>query len=436
MTTKRPGRETRTIRVDNLARVEGEGALDLHFANGRLSSAQLNIFEPPRLFEAVLRGRGHMETPDIVARICGICPIAYQMSAVQAIENAFGVTVDGQLRALRRLIYCGEWIESHALHVVMLHAPDFLGFPDGIAMAREHGDMVRSALALKKTGNELLRLLGGREIHPVNVRPGGFYRVPQRTELAPIAEKLKVTHEQAVALVRWVATFPFPDFERDYEFVALRCGGEYPLNEGRIVSSRGLDIAIAEYDSEFEERQVAHSTALHSVIRRRGAYVVGPLARYALNFERLPESVRALAAEAGLGAVCHNPYRSIVVRALEIVFACEEAMRVIAGYEPPSEPFVAIEPRAGVGFGCTEAPRGICWHRYEFEADGSIKSVRIVPPTSQNQPSMEADLAAIAMPLAAEPDDVIRHECERSIRNYDPCISCSTHFLKLSVRRT
>lgn len=426
---------TKTIRVDYLARVEGEGALDLHISDGRVTAARLNIFEPPRFFEAFLPGRGYAETPDIVARICGICPIAYQMSAVHAIENAFGAKVGGQLRALRRLIYCGEWIESHALHVVMLHAPDFLGFPDAIQMAREHGDAVRNGLALKKTGNELMRVLGGREVHPVSVKAGGFHRVPTRAELAPVAENLKRAHELATGLVRWVASFPFPDFERDYEFVALRHPDEYPFNEGRLVSNRDIDIDIADYDTEFEERHVAHSTALHSSVKRRGAYLVGPLARYALNFDCLPPSVQGLAREVGLGPVCNNPFQSIVVRALEIAYACEEALRLIADYAPPEAAAEPIAPRAGVGFGCTEAPRGICWHRYEFDGEGTIRSARIVPPTSQNQPSIEADLAAVAATILDQSDDVIRGRCEQSIRNYDPCISCSAHFLKLSVHR-
>jgi len=426
---------TKTIRVDYLARVEGEGALDLHISGGRVTAARLRIFEPPRFFEALLRGRGYAETPDIVARICGICPIAYQMSAVHAIEKAFGAKVYGQLRALRRLIYCGEWIESHALHVLMLHAPDFLGYSDAIQMARDHGEAVRNGLALKKTGNELMRVLGGREVHPVNVKAGGFYRVPTRAELAPVAESLKRAHEIAVALVRWVATFPFPDLERDYEFVALRHPDEYPFNEGRLVSNRDIDIDISAYETEFEERHVAHSTALHSSVKRRGAYLVGPLARYALNFDRLPPSVQALAREAGLGPVCRNPFRSIIVRAIEIVYACEEALRLIADYAPPEIASVPIEPRASPGFGCTEAPRGICWHRYEFDDEGTIVTARIVPPTSQNQPSIEADLAAVAAPIVDEPGDVIRDRCEQSIRNYDPCISCSAHFLKLSVHR-
>ena len=426
---------TKTIKVDYLARVEGEGALDLHIEGGIVKTANLRIFEPPRFYEAVLQGRSYIELPDIVARICGICPVAYQMSSVQAVENAFGVKVEGQLRALRRLLYCGEWIESHALHVVMLHAPDFLGYPDAIRMAEKHGDVVRKGLALKKTGNAILRLLGGREIHPVNVRPGGFYKVPTRAELAPLAEELKQAFDLAVDLVRWVATFDFPDLERDYEFVAMRHPDEYAITEGRLVSNRDIDIDIADYETEFEERHVAHSTALHALVKRRGAYLVGPMARYALNHDRLPVSIRGLAKEAGLGPVCSNPFRSIVVRALETAYACEEALRLIADYEQPESAAVPLEPRAGTGFGCSEAPRGICWHRYDFEEDGTIRTARIVPPTSQNQPSIEEDLAAVAAPIASEPDDVIRHLCEQSIRNYDPCISCSAHFLKLSVHR-
>ncbi|HTV95520.1 MAG TPA: Ni/Fe hydrogenase subunit alpha [Steroidobacteraceae bacterium] len=426
---------SRTIRVELLTRVEGEGALDLQIGDGRVTSARLRIFEPPRFFEALLRGRGHTEVPDIVARICGICPIAYQMSAVHAIEDAFGIAVDGPLRALRRLVYCGEWIESHALHVVMLHAPDFLGLPDALRMASEHGEVVRQGLSLKKAGNEILRTLGGREIHPVNIKVGGFYRAPSRGQLAPLADTLAQARELAVGLVRWVAAFPFPQFERDYEFVALRHPDEYPLNDGRLRSNRDIDIDIADFDSQFEERQVAHSTALHCVVKRRGAYLVGPLARYALNFDRLPASIQALARECGLGPVCRNPFQSIIVRALEIVYACEEALRLIATYEPPEPAALPVEPRKATGFGCTEAPRGICWHRYELDETGTVSAARIVPPTSQNQPSIEADLAAVAGPILDQPDELIRDRCEQAIRNHDPCISCSAHFLKLSMHR-
>ncbi|MBB5373098.1 Ni/Fe hydrogenase subunit alpha [Acidocella aromatica] len=426
---------TRRIEVDLLTRVEGEGALDIEIENGGLKTAHLRIFEPPRFFEALLRGRDYAEIPDITARICGICPIAYQMGAVQAVERAFGADIPAAMRDLRRLLYCGEWIESHALHVVMLHAPDFCGLPDGIALAREQPGIVRAGLALKKTGNALMRVIGGREIHPVNLRPGGVFRLPTRAELAALAPALEEGRETAIRLFRWAAALPFPEVERDYEFVALRHGGEYPITAGRLASSRGLDIDIGDFETEFEERQVTHSTALHALRRNGGAYLTGPLARYALNSNLLPETAKTLAEEAGLGPVCRNPYKSILVRCLEMLFACEEALRLIAAYTPPAEAFQPLTPRAATGFGCTEAPRGICWHRYDFAGDGSVLAARIVAPTTQNQPAIEEDLVALVGGMLAAPDDAIRAAAEAAIRNHDPCISCATHFLRLSVRR-
>jgi sulfhydrogenase subunit alpha len=358
------------------------------------------------------------------------------MSGVHAVEDALGIAVDEPIRALRRLLYCGEWIQSHALHIVMLHAPDFLGYPDAIAMARDHGDAVQRALALKKTGNELLRLLGGREIHPINARIGGFYRVPSRTELVPVAEKLKHARDRAVETLRWTAGFPFPELVRDYEFVALRHPDEYPMSSGRIVSSAGLDIAAADYETEFIERQVPYSTALHSVLKERGAYLVGPMARYALNRDRLPADIRALADEVGLEPMCRNPFRSILVRGVEVVYACDEALRLIAGYQPPSRPFVPADPRAATGYACTEAPRGVLYHRYRLDADGTILEASLVPPTAQNQGIIEEDLREVATTGLYLDEETLKARCEQSIRNHDPCISCAAHFLKLQVDRT
>ena len=299
--------KTRTIKVDYLARVEGEGALYVRIKGDRVEEVRLQIFEPPRFFEAFLRGRAFEEAPDITARICGICPVAYQMSAVHAIEDALGIRVDGALRELRRLLYCGEWIESHTLHVAMLHAPDFLGYEDAIRMAKDHPKEVQRALDLKKAGNEIVRVIGGREIHPVNVRVGGFYRVPTRAELAPLVDTLERARELALETVRWVSTFDMPDFEQDYEFVALRHPSEYPFNEGRLVSNKGLDIAIRDYDEHFVEEHVAHSNALHSVLKGRGAYFVGPMARYSLNFDRLSPLVQQAARDAGSVAGLPQP---------------------------------------------------------------------------------------------------------------------------------
>jgi coenzyme F420-reducing hydrogenase alpha subunit len=429
------GKRARTIRVDALARVEGEGGLLVKTRGGAVTQVQLRIYEPPRFFEAFLRGRRFDEAPDLTARICGICPVAYQMSSVQAMEQVLGLKVEGPLRALRRLLYCGEWIESHVLHVAMLHAPDFLGYESAIHMSKDHPELVRLALRLKKAGNALVALLGGREIHPVNVRVGGFYRVPRKDELAPVKERLLGARDDSLALLRAVAAFPFPDFERDYEFVALRHPGEYPLNEGRLVSNKGLDMAVGDFEQRFREEHVPHSNALHAFLEDRGAYHVGPLARYSLNFDRLGELARDAARAAGLAPVVKNPFRSILVRGVETVFACDEALRLIEAYEPPDRPFLEAAPRPGVGHGCTEAPRGILYHRYRLDEQGLILEARIVPPTSQNQKTIENDLWQRVPRHLDLPEAELAWRCEQAVRNYDPCISCATHFLKLRVER-
>jgi len=426
---------TRTIKVDYLARVEGEGAMYLKIDQGAVTDVQLRIFEPPRFFEALLRGRRADEAPDITARICGICPVAYQMSAVHAVEQAAGVEVGGMLRELRRLIYCGEWIESHGLHIYMLHAPDFLGYPSAIEMARDHGELVKQGLRLKKAGNTLVSVVGGREIHPVNVRVGGFYRVPTRAELTAMVEELKWARDAAVETARWAATLEFPDFEVDYEFVALRHEDEYPFNEGRIVSTLGVDIDVSAFEEHFEERHVPHSNALHCVHKGFGAYFVGPMARYAINQDRLPELARQVASEVGLGAVCRNPFKSILVRAVELVFAFDEALRIIASYERPEVAHVDVSP-SGRGQAATEAPRGLLYHRYDLDEAGQIVEAKIVPPTSQNQMRIEQDLRELVPAYIDLDDEALRERCELAIRNYDPCISCATHFLDLEVDRT
>jgi len=427
--------KTNTIKVDYLARVEGEGGLYVKVRDNKVVDVKLKIFEPPRFFEAFLRGRNFAEAADITARICGICPIAYQMSAVHSMEDAFGVEVDGQLRALRRLIYCGEWIESHTLHVYMLHAPDFLGYLDAIQMAKDHAGVVQRGLQLKKAGNAIVTLLGGREIHPINVRVGGFYKVPSRSELATLAERLKWARDAALETVRWVASMPFPEFERDYVFVALRHPKEYPFNDGRLVSNGGLDIPTREYEDNFTEEHVRYSNALHSVLKQKGAYFVGPMARYALNFDRLSPVAQQSAREAGLGPVCRNPFKSIIVRSVEILYACDEALRIIEQYEAPEKPAVDIQPRAATGYGCTEAPRGILYHRYRVDEQGTILDVKIVPPTSQNQKTIEQDLGEFVPKFLNLAEEDLRWQCEQAVRNYDPCISCATHFLRLEVDR-
>ena len=425
------------LRTDYLARVEGEGAMYVRIDGREVLDIKLRIYEPPRFFEALLRGRAFTEAPDITARICGICPVAYQMSSVRAMEDACGVRVDeGPLRELRRLIYCGEWIESHSLHVYMLHAPDFLGYAGALEMAREHREIVEQGLQMKRAGNALMALVGGREVHPINVRVGGFYRAPSRRELLALRAPLEEARETALATVRWAARLPFPDTHRAPERVALSDpGGEYPIDRGTIRSDRGLAISADEFGEHIVEEHVEHSNALHARIRERGTYLTGPLARYALSCGSLSPPAAQAASEAGLAEVCENPFQSIVVRAVELVEACEEALAIIERYEEPDAPAVEVVPRAAVGHGATEAPRGLLYHRYELDERGTILDATIVPPTSQNQLAIEEDLRAVVEGGLDLTDEQLSLRCEQAIRNHDPCISCATHFLKLTVDR-
>lgn len=424
----------RNLSVGALTRVEGEGALRVRLTDGTVESAELNIYEPPRFFEAFLRGRSYTEPPDLTARVCGICPVAYQISACNAIEDACGVTVDPELVALRRLLYCGEWIHSHVLHIYLLHAPDFLGHPDVVSLAKEHREFVERGLALKKAGNRLMEQLGGRAIHPINVRLGGFYSVPTRDELKPLAKLLRHALDDALYTVTEVARFDFPETEFDHELLALSEPDQYAIENGIITRDSGLPFAAAEFLDHVTEAQVPHSTALHATLDGK-RYLTGPMARYSLNSAALSPTAQQAATEAGLGATCRNPFRSIIVRAVEVVYAIEEALRIIAEYQRPARPFVDVPARAAIGHGVSEAPRGLLYHRYELDADGLIRTATIVPPTSQNQAAIEYEMAQLVAANQSLDDATLTSLCERAIRNYDPCISCSAHFLNLTVER-
>ncbi|MGV9452510.1 Ni/Fe hydrogenase subunit alpha [Streptomyces sp. NPDC003635] len=440
-------RGSRVLHVGSLSRVEGEGALYLGVHDGTVTEARLDIYEPPRFFEALLRGRSYTEPPDITARVCGICPVAYQMSACAAIEDACAVVVDPAVRGLRRLLYCGEWIESQALHIYLLHAPDFLGRASAIELARTHRADVERGLRLKKAGNSLMELLGGRAVHPVNVRLGGFHRVPARAELRPVAEELRRALDDAWDTVRWVSGFEFPDAEVEADLLALAEPDTYAIEGGTptVLRADGTRdrFPVRDFTEHVTEIHVPHSTALHSRLDGR-LHLTGSLARFAISGPRLSEVARQAAVASGLGdpltgAVCRNPFRSILVRAVETVYAVTEALRLIDAYEPPALPYTEVPPVAGVGHGATEAPRGVLYHRYALAADGTVTDAVLLPPTAQNQGAIEDDLRRLAQRAISEndlDDQELTGLCERAIRNHDPCISCSTHFLDLTVVRT
>ena len=432
------------INVPVLTRVEGEGALDLEIRGGVIEHLQLRIFEPPRLFEKFLEGRSYKDVPDTVARICGICPVAYQMSASHAIESVFGVNPGPWVRAMRRLFYCGEWIESHALHIHLLAAPDFLGFDSAIEMASKYPDEVRRGLKLQALGNKILRTFGGRSVHPVGVCIGGFYHAPAKESTDELLAECREALPEVEALVQWVGTLELPDDEQEFISVALHHPDEYPFNEGHIIASDGLDIDIADFHHYFREIHAPHSTALHGRYFPDGyaegnegvPYLVGPLARVNLNYAQLPQAVRDNVEKTGIRFPSKNMFHSALARAAELHHALLEAIDLLESYQITDKPHAAITPRAGVGFGCTEAPRGILWHRYEMDEQGRVVQATITPPTSQNQARIEEDLKRSLEHFGLDrSDDELKFHGEKVIRNYDPCISCATHFLKVKVMR-
>lgn len=428
--------KTTTINVPILARVEGEGALEIAIRDQTIQRLQLKIYEPPRLFEKFLEGRAYSDVLDMVARICGICPVAYQMSATHAIEQCFGINPSDWVRDMRRLFYCGEWLESHSLHIHFLAAPDFLGFKSAPAMAKVYPEAVHRGLRLQALGHELIRLLGGRSVHPVGACIGGFYKAPDQSRVALLLEHVNARIHDCEALIEWVASLPLGDNSHDFTCVSLRHPNEYPMNGGTIVSDQGLDSRIDCFDHYFKEQQVPYSTALHCLLQGK-PYLVGPLARMNINYDHLPLPIKDSLNRVGIHFPSKNMVHSIVARAAEIYYCVLEAKRILESYHYPKLAHPIIQPRAGIGYGCTEAPRGMLWHCYEMDENGVVKSARIVPPTSQNQARIEDDLRFSLEQFGLnKPDDELRAYSEMIIRNYDPCISCSTHFLTMSVQRT
>jgi coenzyme F420-reducing hydrogenase alpha subunit len=280
-----------------------------------------------------------------------------------------------------------------------------------------------------------LEVVGGRAVHPVNLKVGGFYKVPTKARVRSLIEPLKWAIDASRDLALAFGGFEFPDYEYDYTCVSMRHPDEYAIQDGRIISNRGLDIGVSEFLDHFSEEHVAHSNALHGMSKTGEAYLVGPLARYNNNFDQLSKMAKATAKDAGLGKICINPFQSIIVRMVETLYAFEESLRIALAYEEPDASCLVVTPRAGTGHGCTEAPRGICYHRYSLDKNGLITKATIMPPTAQNQKQIEIDLHGVVERHMDLTDEKLKWRCEQTIRNYDPCISCATHFLKLNVTR-
>lgn len=417
------------IRVNYFPRVEGEGGIAVEIKDGTITKLHLKIFEAPRFFESFIRGKPYSDVIDFTARICGICPVAYQMSSVHAIEKIFGLEVERPMRDLRRLLYAGEWIESHALHIYLLHGPDFYGIDTAWA-SKEYIPLARKGLNFKKLGNKIVSILGGRSIHPVSVKVGGFYKVPEKKELSSIQDELERSYEGSLNGIKWAAGLPFSGNSRDMEYVALRHTDEYPMNEGLVVSNKGFELSMDRFLRGIQEYQVEYSTALHSGIKRDTSlnpYLVGPISRLNLNHEKLPSEIKGILNESSISLPITDTQMSIIARSVEMAYAFHEAIRIIREYEMPDKPYIHFEPRDGEAVWITEAPRGILIHKYELDNEGKVLHCKIIPPTSQNLAIIEAELRDFVQSNSHLDPANLKRGIERTVRNYDPCISCSVH---------
>ncbi len=424
------------IEVPALARVEGEGAIYIRLKNGEIAQVEVNIYEPPRFFEGFLQNRYFQEVPDITARICGICPVAYQMSSVQALEQAMSVQISDEIRALRRMLYCAEYIESHALHVYMLQGPDMLGHESALTLAGEHPEVVKKALRLKKIGNALLKAIGGRSVHPVSSCVGGFYRWPDSLNIKALIADLEWAVQASLETVQFAAGLTYPEFEMDYEYVALTRPDEYAIYDGEILSSKThQSIKSVDFEKSYLESHVKHSNALHSHTTAGATYFVGPLARLNLNYNQLRPVTKAAAESAGVTLPINNPFKGMIARGLELVEVCDLALELARSYNPTGPSKMPFKVKAGEGTGVSEAPRGLLYHRYVVNDQGMIQFAKITPPTAQNFAQMEADLWQFAPQVLDLKHEEATLACEHLIRTYDPCISCATHFLTLKVDR-
>jgi sulfhydrogenase subunit alpha len=418
------------VDVHYITRVEGHGNIVVDAENGELKRCELQIVETPRFFEAMLRGRPYTEVTHIVSRICGICSVGHQMTSLQALEAAMGVTPSEQTQLLRKLIFHGEILDSHVLHAYMLVAPDFFGVGSVIPLAGTHPEVVLRALRMKKLAGDLCLVLGGRHTHPVTLKVGGFSHLPTMGQLEQLRARFEEAGSDVDATVELFQSLKMPDFERETEYIALRKTDEYAFIGGAIASTDGVERPVADYREVTNEHLLPHSTAKHTR-HKREAYMVGALARFNVNHDRLHPKAKAAAEALGLKPICTNPYMNTVAQVVEVAHCIEDGIQLIdtlleRGIQD-EVPNVTV--RAGTGAGACEVPRGVLFHEYTVGEDGSIVGANCIIPTGQNLANIEADMRALVPRILDKAQDQIRLMLEMLVRAYDPCISCSTHML-------
>jgi sulfhydrogenase subunit alpha len=422
------------IEVTPLPRVEGHGDLVLNVKDKKIEKLQMRIPESPRFFEAMLVGRNYTEPSHITSRICGICSVAHTFTSIKATEDALGIIVNNQIIKLRKLVNHGEYIQSNSLHVFFLAAPDFLGIGSVLPLLETNPAVVNIAVKIKKIGNEIVRIIGGRAVHPLTTVVGGFTKLPSAEDLLRIREMLVSLYPDVETSVKVLKTLKIPGFERETEYICLTDKEDYALYDGDIKSSDGWTIKPQEYLDKIKETVVQHSTGKHCSASR-DAYMVGALSRINNNYAKLSDNAKTYAQELGLKAPCYNTYMINIAQFVEIVHSVDDSIRLIdellAEGLDESKAMVEVKPKAGRGVGAVEAPRGLLIHDYTYNEKGKVTKANLIIPTNMNYANIELDMAQLVPAIMEKTEDEIRLACEMLIRAYDPCISCSTHLLNV-----
>lgn len=417
----------KNIAINYLARVEGRGALNFKIEkDGKIENLQLRIYEPPRFFESFLIGRKYSELAELTSRICGICPVAHQITAIRAVENALGIEPSTQTKDLRKLLAISAHIQSNVLSMYFLSLPDLMGYESIIPMIKDYLDIVKRGLNLRKLGNDISDLIGGRAVHPVTAVVNGFTSLPSKNKLQVIKKRLKEAKQDAFDTVDLFSNLEIPIFKRKCEHIAISNKKEYAINEGRFKSTEGLDIDEMNYKDYIFEKQKYYSTALHSYVKERDSFMVGPLPRININFNKLSDDAKDTARRSSTKFSNFNPFVSHLARAIELVHDIDECIDII-DKNPIKDEKKEFVCKSGFGAAITEAPRGSLYHSYTLDNNGIVKSADIVPPTAHNAYNIEKDLNQFIPQIEDSPLDEIKLKCEMLIRAYDPCISCSTH---------
>jgi sulfhydrogenase subunit alpha len=428
---------TVNVNVHHLTRVEGHGNIVVDVKNGEVLRCEWQVVEAPRFFEAMLRGRPYYEASHITSRICGICSVGHATASLRATETALGlrpgVEVSEQTELLRKLMFHGEIIDSHVLHVYMLVAPDFFGVGSVLPLAASHPEVVLRALRIKKLSGDLCAMIGGRHTHPVAMTVGGFTYLPAPRDLEAMRQRLVAARQDMDETMALLKTLPWPQFERETEYVSLQKEDEYAFIDGRVATTDGFSYDLADYRRVTNEYMVPQSTAKHAK-HNRGSYMVGALARFNNNYGQLHPRAKAAAAELGMVPIVTNPFLNSGAQAIEMVHCIEDSIQIIdklldRGLK--EEPRYQFQGKGGEGVGSCDVPRGILFHNYVIDDEGLIQGANCVIPTNQNHANIQLDMEALVPTILDRSQEEITLMLEMLVRAYDPCISCSTHLVQV-----